>query len=100
MSRVGWIRLAVIVIAVGALELACRSGLIDHRVVIPPSEMTVALVRLLINGQANAAIALTFTLLRLRAGWEPHRPPHGSVADNLGHHLDDHSLSEQHLVEH
>jgi NitT/TauT family transport system permease protein len=63
MSRVGWIRLAVIVIAVGALELACRSGLIDHRVVIPPSEMTVALVRLLINGQANAAIALTFGIV-------------------------------------
>ncbi|HZP27084.1 MAG TPA: hypothetical protein VFB90_08570, partial [Dehalococcoidia bacterium] len=41
-----------------------------------------------------AAIALTFTLLRIKAGWEPHRPPAGSVADNLGHHQDDHSVSE------
>jgi NitT/TauT family transport system permease protein len=65
MSRVGWIRLAVIAIAIGALELACRTGLIDHRVVIPPSEMTSALVRLLINGQANAAIALTFGIVIL-----------------------------------
>jgi hypothetical protein len=46
-----------------------------------------------------AAIALALTLLRLKAGWEPHRPPAGSVADNLGHQ-DDHSISEAHLAEH
>jgi NitT/TauT family transport system permease protein len=65
MSRVGWIRLAVIVVAVGLLELACRFGFIDHRVVIPPSEMAVALVRLLISGRANAEIALTFGIVVL-----------------------------------
>ena len=48
MSRVGAIRLAVMAAAIGLLELACRTGLIDHRVVIPPSEMADALVRLLI----------------------------------------------------
>jgi NitT/TauT family transport system permease protein len=63
MSRVGWIRLAVITIAVGALELACRTGLIDHRVVIPPSEMATALVRLLISGQVNDQIARTFGIV-------------------------------------
>jgi NitT/TauT family transport system permease protein len=60
MSRVGWIRLTVIAAAVGLLELACRTGVIDHRVVIPPSEMAQALVGLLISGQANDQIALTF----------------------------------------
>jgi NitT/TauT family transport system permease protein len=65
MTRVGWLRLAVIVAAVGALELACRAGLIDHRVVISPSEMTTALVRLLISGQANDQILRTFGIVIL-----------------------------------
>ena len=39
MTRIGLIRLVVIVALVGVLELACRTGLIDHRVIIPPSEM-------------------------------------------------------------
>jgi NitT/TauT family transport system permease protein len=43
MSRAAWIRLAVIAIAVGALELACRAGLIDRFAVIPPSQMVAAL---------------------------------------------------------
>ena len=63
MSRVGWIRLAVIVIAIGLLELACRAGFIDHLVVIPPSEMADALVHLLISGQANGEIARTFGIV-------------------------------------
>jgi NitT/TauT family transport system permease protein len=67
MSRVGWIRLAVIAGAIGLLELACRVGWIDHRVVIPPSEMADALVRLLISGQANAQIAGTFGIVVLAA---------------------------------
>ncbi len=67
MSRVGWIRLAVIAGAIGLLEFACRVGLIDHRVVIPPSEMADALVRLLISGQANAQIAGTFGIVILAA---------------------------------
>ena len=63
MSRVGWIRLAVIAAAIGLLELACQAGLIDHRVVIPPSEMADALVRLLISGDANEQIARTFGIV-------------------------------------
>jgi NitT/TauT family transport system permease protein len=63
MSRVGFLRLAVIVAAVGLLELACQVGLIDHRVVIPPSEMADALVRLLISGDANDQIARTFGIV-------------------------------------
>jgi len=63
MSRVGWIRLAVIVIAVGVLELCCRTGLINTKVVIPPSEMASALVRLLISGQFNDQIVRTFGIV-------------------------------------
>jgi NitT/TauT family transport system permease protein len=63
MSRVGWIRLAVIVGAVGLLEFCCRVGLIDRGVVIPPSEMMEALVRLLISGQANEEILRTFGIV-------------------------------------
>lgn len=63
MSRVGWLRLVVIAVAVGLLELACRAGWIDHRVVIPPSEMAEALVRLLASGQANAEILRTFGIV-------------------------------------
>jgi NitT/TauT family transport system permease protein len=63
MSRVGWLRLAVIVVAVGALELACRTGLINHRVIIAPSEMAVALWQLLLSGQANEQIFRTFGIV-------------------------------------
>jgi NitT/TauT family transport system permease protein len=63
MSRIGWLRLAVIVGAVGLLEVCCRTGMIDRRVVIPPSEMVDALARLLISGQANEQILLTFGLV-------------------------------------
>jgi NitT/TauT family transport system permease protein len=63
MSRVGWIRLAVIAAAVALLEVACRAGLIDHRVVIAPSEMADALVRLLASGRINDQIVRTFTIV-------------------------------------
>jgi NitT/TauT family transport system permease protein len=63
MSKVGWLRLAVIVIAVGVLEFACRVGLIDYHVVIPPSEMAEALVSLLISGDANDQITRTFGIV-------------------------------------
>src|SRR5262249_60098850 len=67
MSRVGWIRIAVLGIAIGMLEFSCRLGLIDHRVVIPPSEMADALVRLLISGQANDQIVRTFGIVVVAA---------------------------------
>jgi NitT/TauT family transport system permease protein len=63
MSKVGWMRLAVIVIAVGLLEFCCRTAIINPKVVIPPSEMADALVRLLISGQFNEQIARTFGIV-------------------------------------
>src|ERR1700681_2135088 len=65
MTRVGWIRLAVIVTAIALLEVACRVGLIDWRVVIPPSEMAAALLRLLVSGQLNGVMARTFGIVLL-----------------------------------
>jgi NitT/TauT family transport system permease protein len=59
MTRVGLIRLAVIVAMIGALEIACRLGFINHRVVIPPSEMLSALGTLLASGAINADIERT-----------------------------------------
>ena len=51
MTRVGLIRLAVIVAMIGALELACRTGLIRHQTIIPPSEMATSLYALLASGE-------------------------------------------------
>jgi NitT/TauT family transport system permease protein len=63
MSKIAFLRLAVIVIAVGLLEAACRGGLIDHRVVIPPSEMAIALAHILATGEANPQIIRTFGIV-------------------------------------
>ena len=63
MTRVGLIRFGVIAAMIGALELACRSGLIDPRVVIPPSEMASALVSILASGQINDDIVRTLGVI-------------------------------------
>lgn len=65
MTPVGLIRLAVIAAAIGALELACRSGLISHQVIIPPSEMASALWTLLASGVLNADIERTLGIIAL-----------------------------------
>jgi NitT/TauT family transport system permease protein len=65
MSRIGLIRLIVIVVAVGALELACRLGVINHNIIIPPSEMASALWTLLASGTLNAEIERTLGMIAL-----------------------------------
>ena len=59
MTRVGWIRLIVIVAMIAALELACRLGYINPHVLIPPSEMLTSLVSLLASGTINDDILRT-----------------------------------------
>jgi NitT/TauT family transport system permease protein len=59
MTRIGWIRLIVIVAMIGALELACRLGYINAHVLIPPSEMATSLVSLLASGEINDDIVRT-----------------------------------------
>jgi NitT/TauT family transport system permease protein len=63
MTRVGLIRLAVIVAMIGALELACQAGLIRHQTIIPPSEMATALYGLLASGAINADIERTLGII-------------------------------------
>jgi NitT/TauT family transport system permease protein len=58
-TRIGLIRVAVIVTLIGALEFACRFGLIRHQTIIAPSEMAAALWTLLASGAINADIART-----------------------------------------
>jgi NitT/TauT family transport system permease protein len=60
MSRVAWIRLGVVAAAVGLLEFFCRIGAVNHRILIAPSEMAVAMLQILVSGQANAEMARTF----------------------------------------
>lgn len=65
MTRVGWIRLAVIAAAIGLLEAACRLEFIDPRVVIPPSEMAISLFRILRSGQINSHLQRTFGVVAI-----------------------------------
>jgi len=65
MTRIGLIRLAVIVAAIGALELACRIGLINHQTIIPPSDMAAALWTLIGSGAIDADIARTLGMITL-----------------------------------
>jgi NitT/TauT family transport system permease protein len=63
MTRIGRIRLLVILTAVAALEIACRTDLIDRRVVIPPSEMAASLLRILASGGSNGDIVRTLGMV-------------------------------------
>src|SRR5580704_8499243 len=63
MKHVGLIRLAVIVAMIGALELACQTGLIRHQTIIPPSEMATSLYALLASGAINADIERTLGII-------------------------------------
>jgi NitT/TauT family transport system permease protein len=58
-TRAGWLRLALIFGAAALLEIFCRAGVIDHRIVIPPSEMVSVLLGLLGSGQLNADLVRT-----------------------------------------
>jgi NitT/TauT family transport system permease protein len=60
MTLAGGIRLALIVLAVAALELACRLGLVSAQAVVPPSMMVVGLVRAFGNLSVLADLFWTF----------------------------------------
>lgn len=84
-SRAGWIRLAVVVAFVLALEIACRTGHIDPVAVIPPSQMLLGAAHLLASGQytkhmlltlSNVAIACGLAVVvGFAVGWLLHRLP-------------------------
>jgi NitT/TauT family transport system permease protein len=58
-KHVGLLRALVLVAAVGALEGACRTGLIPVTTIIPPSQMVASLWDILHSGAFNADILLT-----------------------------------------
>ena len=61
MTRAGWIRIAIVLGAIAALELATRAGWIDPHTVIPPSAMAAALWRLIVSGAILPDIAKTLS---------------------------------------
>jgi NitT/TauT family transport system permease protein len=61
MTRVGIIRLLVVIAAVGLLEAACRFGFISRLTVVPPSEMMTTLVGMLASGEINSDLVRTLT---------------------------------------
>lgn len=63
MSRVGWIRVSVVVAAVAAVELLCQGGIITRFTMIPPSEMVVALAGILASGRLTPAIVRTLRIV-------------------------------------
>src|ERR1700731_1199471 len=67
MAHIATIRLIVIIAAIAALELACRTGLIDHRIVVPPSEMAATLIRILASGTITGDIARTLGMIAIAA---------------------------------
>ena len=61
MTRAGWIRLALVVACVAALEVACRLRWIDPTAVIPPSRMAAGAWTLLASGEYTQDILLTLS---------------------------------------
>jgi NitT/TauT family transport system permease protein len=67
MTRVAWIRVVVIMAAIGALEAACRFGLIDRRVMVPPSDMAASLAGILRSGSINGDMLQTLGVIAAAA---------------------------------
>src|SRR5688572_9563514 len=61
MSRIGWLRLAVIFLLFAVLEALCRLGVIARTTIIAPSEMIVAMLELLGNAKIRADIQETLS---------------------------------------
>jgi len=84
-SRAAGLRLLVVGVLVGALEIACRAGWIDPVAVIPPSRMLAGAWSLLGSGQhlhhigltlTNVAIACTLAVVvGFAGGWLLYRLP-------------------------
>ena len=58
-TKVGVVRTIVVVAAFVAIEVLCRTGIINRLTMIPPTEMVVALWQILAGGKANADIGFT-----------------------------------------
>ena len=61
MSKAGWIRLFVLVVFFGAVEVLCRTEVISPKLIIAPSEMVEAMVKMLASGAMNDDIRQTLS---------------------------------------
>ena len=61
MSRAGLVRTILVLAAFAALELLCRTGIINRVTMIPPTEMVTSLWTILARGKFNADILFTLT---------------------------------------
>ena len=65
MKKATWIRTVVLLGAVGALEVACRTGAIPATMVIAPSAMVVALVKMLRSDDIGGHIEQTLSAVAI-----------------------------------
>jgi NitT/TauT family transport system permease protein len=63
-----WIRLAVVLAAIAALEWLCLIGVIDRITMTPPHQIVLDLARMLGSGKLNAAIVKTLTNAAIAGG--------------------------------
>jgi NitT/TauT family transport system permease protein len=68
MTRAAYYRLAIIGGSIALIELLCRTGVIDHLTMQPPSDMVRDLVVLLASGSMNAAMLKTFVNVAIAGG--------------------------------
>ena len=78
MTREGRIRLLVVAGLIGMFEVLCRSGIIAHTVVIPPSEMARSLWQILISGGPEMVRATKAALIA--KGAPPERIQHDPLS--------------------
>ena len=68
MSKAGWIRLVVLAAFFGAVEAMCRTGVISPKLVIAPTAMVEAMVKLLGSGELNPDIRQTLSSVGIAMG--------------------------------
>jgi NitT/TauT family transport system permease protein len=64
-AAIGWVRVALIVGFVAALEILCRLRVINPLTMIPPSEMAAALWELIVSGKITDDITQTFSTVAI-----------------------------------
>jgi NitT/TauT family transport system permease protein len=68
MTKIGWLRLAVILAVVLLFEALCLAGIIDRITMTPPHQILIDLAQILASGKLNAAIAKTLTNAAIACG--------------------------------
>ena len=85
MKKATWIRTAILVGAVGALELACDMGVVPATMVISPSAMVLALVKTVQSDDFGSNVERTFSAvaIAMRKLAPIDDQPHSPIADLL-----------------